>query len=159
MVSFSSVGMSSLTVSFVEQVIDECLRGKEEKWQKDVNEQGWYLRRSATPSDWGDLIKKAAIATTSSVEEELSYQVPYFFGIGIYSILEPHDTPQLCGFITFYLAYSTWDARCVFIDRLDLPNPADMNVEKPILRALANIAMRLQCGRLCWEVRLLGHDS
>ena len=148
--------MSSLTVSFVEQVIDESINGKDEKWQKNVNEQGWYLRRSSTPADWADLVKKAA-NTTSSVEEELSHQVPYFFGIGIYS-LGQHDTPQLCcGFITFYLAYSTWDARCVFIDRLDLPHPGDMNVEKTILRSLADIAVRLQCGRLCWEVGLLGN--
>jgi hypothetical protein len=162
----TSGGMNSLTVSFVEQVIDESLNGKDATWQKDLHEQGWHLRRAATPTEWRDLIKKTASTGTSTTttttttfcdgeEEELSYQVPYFFGIGIYS-REPHETsPILCGVITFYMAYSTWDARCVFLDRLDLPTPADANVEKTILRALANIAVRLQCGRLCWEVRFV----
>ena len=158
-----SAGMNSLTVSFVEQVIDESLNGKDAPWQKDLHEQGWHLRRAATPTDWKDLIKKTASTSTSTTttfcdgeEEELSYPVPYFFGIGIYS-REPHETPILCGVITFYMAYSTWDARCVFLDRLDLPTPVDTNVEKTILRALADIAVRLECGRLCWEVRFVSY--
>jgi hypothetical protein len=151
-------GMNSLTVSFVEQIIDESLNGKDAPWQKDLHEQGWHLRRAATPTEWRDLIKKTASTTTTTFcggeEEELSYPVPYFFGIGIYS-REPHETSFLCGVITFYMAYSTWDARCVFLDRLDLPHPTDPTVEKTILRALADIAVRLQCGRLCWEVRFV----
>jgi hypothetical protein len=157
--TFHFGGMNSLTVSFVEQVIDESLNGNDATWQKDLHEQGWHLRRAATPTEWKDLITKTAPITTTfcggEEEEELSYPVPYFFGIGIYS-REPHETsPILCGVITFYMAYSTWDARCVFLDRLDLPTPTDTNVEKTILRALADIAVRLECGRLCWEVRFV----
>lgn len=146
--------MASLTLSFVDRVIDESLKGQEQKWQADLKAMGLFLRRASTRGDWVEPIKIAAI-TSSPDEEELSYPIPYFFGIGIYS--SEDDSSKPCGVITFYIAYSTWDGRCLFLDRLDLPNPTDVKMEKAILRALADIAVRLKCARLCWEVSTSGY--
>jgi len=144
--------MDSLTVSFVNLVIDEALEGQEKRWQIDLKANGLFLRRSSTRSDWTGLAKPAGVPITTLFEEEqLSYQVPYFFGIGIYT--SEQEATEPCGLVTFYLGYSTWDGRCLFIDRLDLPNPSDTNLEKVILRGLADITVRLNCGRLCWKVR------
>lgn len=151
--------MKSLTVSSIDDCIDKVLTANsgesDEQWFHYLKVNGFRLQRATTPQEWKSLLEfvSAASGDTCSApavpDEVVPSPIPYFFGIGLYSL---HGA-QLCGVVTFYMAYSTWDGRFLFIDRLDSPSLAGQeDMEKAMLRPLAKIAVELDCARLTWRV-------
>ena len=118
---------SPLTVSFANECIDKVLA------ERSATGIGLRLRRLSKPDDAID----ADVASGS---------IPYFFGIGLFDDDSPSS--RVRGVVTVYMAYSTWDGRCLFVDRLDLPDPG---MEVTVLRPLAKIAINLGCARLNWK--------
>ena len=53
------------------------------------------------------------------------------------------------GGATFYFAYSTWDGRILYVDKIEAKNNGD---EEHILRLLGDVAVQLECQRLVWQV-------
>lgn len=75
--------------------------------------------------------------------------VPNFFAL----LVESKESACL-GFLTFYLAYSTWDAQVLYLDRLFLGKDDDDRdaIEWSLHFTLADIAVRLNCARYTWQV-------
>jgi hypothetical protein len=53
--------------------------------------------------------------------------------------------------LSFYLAYSSWTGRILYLDQVRCHGLED-NVEKLLLQILADIAVELDCARLTWRV-------
>jgi hypothetical protein len=80
--------------------------------------------------------------------------VPNFFAL---LVEESKTSEKLVGFLTFYLAYSTWDARVLYLDKLFLDTDDDNDrdaIEWSMHFTLADIAVRLNCARYTWQVRV-----
>jgi GNAT superfamily N-acetyltransferase len=115
----------ALTASIIHQQIDEVLEETNPLLQ---DEKALTLGRI---TDWSPVLKNDA---------RLNF--PLYFGMLVNSAKEDKETRlQL---ISFNIAYSTWDGRCLFVDRLPSDN------EKLLLQVLAKIAIRLGCSRLLW---------
>lgn len=92
--------------------------------------RGWTLRR-AKDADFG--------ATTSS---------SLLFGI----LVSRADGRNLGNILTtFYLAFSTWDGRVLYIDKRGFEEPNESSIF--IYRILALIAVELQCNRYCAKMK------
>jgi hypothetical protein len=137
--------MASLTVSFVHQTIDEVIGGTD-SCQEELQSKGFTLRRATTATEWNSML--ALVSNESSMASTL----PFYFGLGL---RRESDDAIICGAVTFYSAYSTWDGRTLFVDRLEFPADQDATIEKLFLRTLAKIAVKLGCTRLTWRVRQL----
>ena len=156
--------MKSLTVSSIVDCIDEALIGVNSD-NEYLKGKGLRMQRAATPSEWKSLLDfiVSCDGVDCSAERKdgaaaISFPIPYFFGIGLYSqsLRNIGAHPLLCGVVTMYMAYSTWDGRCLFVDRLEFPPSLDYEeMEKSILRPLAKIAVQLSCARLNWRVSTL----
>ena len=73
--------------------------------------------------------------------------VPNYFGIVV------EEGKACVGFATFYLAYSTWDARVLYLDKLFLAKDnSNASLEWSLHFTLADIALRLECARYTWQV-------
>jgi hypothetical protein len=147
--------MKSLTVSSIDDCIDKVLNSdSDEQWRNDLKAKGFRLQRTTTPLGWKSLLEFVSgpsdemNGAPAVIDGAIPAPIPYFLGIGLHSL---HGA-QLCGVVTMYIGYSTWDGRCLFIDRLEFPNHDHEDMEKSILRPLAKIAVELDCARLSWRV-------
>ena len=81
---------------------------------------------------------------------------PFYFGIQVLMSSTCTDQNQphndiMVGFCTFYIAYSTWDGRMLYVDELlDVEAAGDSLL---LYRVLAKIAIQTGCARLIWKVR------
>ena len=127
----------ALTASIVNEHIDETLK---ESYQHFKESKGLELHRV---SDW-----------TKVRDQEKNDNFPLFFGITVHvsktTEKDGHENSK-AQLISFYLGYSTWDGRCLFVDQI----VQDEKIEKLLLQVLAKIAIRLDCSRLIWMVRCL----
>ena len=57
---------------------------------------------------------------------------------------------QVLGLAAFYWAYSTWDGRVLYVNKVTAPNT---ELETSLLYTLADIAVQLEGQRLVWQVR------
>jgi GNAT superfamily N-acetyltransferase len=122
----TSPSTQALTASIVHQQIDEVLEEINPSLQ---DEKALTLGRI---TDWSPVLKNDA---------RLNF--PLYFGMLLNSAKEDNETHlQL---ISFNFAYSTWDGRSLFVDRLPIGDN-----EKLLLQVLAKIAIRLGCSRLLW---------
>lgn len=85
--------------------------------------------------------------------------VPNFFGL----VLQQKSgtaSGSCCGLVTFHFAYSTWDGRVLYLDRMILPTLDDTKaLEFSVQYTLVEIAIRLSCARYTWQVRLPFNDK
>ena len=62
------------------------------------------------------------------------------------------EAGRVVGFATIYWAYSTWDGRYLYINKIVAPNE---RLEMSMLHTLADVALRLEGQRLVWQVSSL----
>ena len=100
--------------------------------------------------DWDPILPHVA-AKASIHDTYLENRTPWHFGI---SIRTADEGGKVIGFVTFYVAYSSWSGRILYLDQIQLED-GRMNddVEMILLRLLADIALELDCARLTWRVR------
>ncbi|KAG7350346.1 acyl-CoA N-acyltransferase [Nitzschia inconspicua] len=157
----------SLTVEDVHQAIDEC------------------TLQSSTPSTWRRIIQPEEWALAESISRcnnpprhnnncnNDCKKPPYFFGIQSINPLGDNTSKASSSannqmpmiICTFYLAYSTWDARMLYIDQVvvvgdgfngengdndDCDCYSSEEVGR-LYRILAKIAIKLHCARLTWK--------
>jgi hypothetical protein len=116
-----------LTVPAIHEAMDRaCLA---------TTEQCWTLRR-ARGSDF---------ANTDAATLLL------LFGI-ILASKDNNNSPSKTFRTTFYLAYSTWDGRVLYVDHLGSDDPAESLL---VYRTLADLAVNLHCRRYVIVIRLL----
>lgn len=162
----------SLSVDFIHKTIDEVCRkpfllqnGTGSSDGKSV-----VLHRATTPCDWNCIVSSLSSsdsATRNASDEEpdnsvfsADFRTPFYFGIqatnsdppqdcGRYRKKVPLHQPgdELVGFCTFYIAYSTWDGRVLYVDKI---NP-ETDGSLLLYRAMAIIATYLGCDRFTWK--------
>jgi hypothetical protein len=137
--------MEPLTASSIQLAIDEII--KDDALQKEWIKRGLELCRATEPNEWS-----AMGAGNDTVVDESS--VPLYFGI---TIRDNTNNQLCCGCVTFYLAYSTWVGRILYVDRLECKDGADDDdddsLEILLMRTLAKLTVPLDCARLTWRVR------
>ena len=110
----------SLTESFVDSVIQEVTRHDAPSALQQLHKRGLLLRQ-AKGRDLGHLVEFVSSAVNKDANNNfdcnsiLDLKTPSYFGIGIYG---DDGRNVLEGVVTFYLAYSTWDGRVLYLDRL-----------------------------------------
>ncbi|CAJ1948503.1 unnamed protein product [Cylindrotheca closterium] len=128
------------------------------------SETGWSLRRVVLSKDAISSTSQDVVLWTQYSEESSSPGNPaHYYGMvlsktnteGISNTGEQDDetesssTNQLL--ISFYLAYSTWDGRCLHVDQFPSREECPATV-KPVflLQSLAQLAIQLGCRRVLW---------
>jgi hypothetical protein len=162
--------MTSLTVDFVNQVIDRVLQSntfateqtKTERSTPSPSNSSYQWRRvDHTQGDW-ETIDNAYKAKFEdrlpTLVPPLSYSIPFYFGIQASQRgqqTRDGDPGLLVAFCTFYLAYSTWDGRTLNVDQFLVLESNDCSSQEVVAlyQNLAKIAVQLQCTRLSWKVR------
>jgi hypothetical protein len=134
---FSSTMMESLTASSIQLAIDDIIN--DDDLQKEWTKRGIELCRATEPNDWSAMAGKDAVVDASA---------PWYFGM---TMRDNTNNKLCCGFVTFYLAYSTWDGRFLYVDRLECDE--DDSLEILLTRTLAKLTVQLHCARLTWRVR------
>ncbi|CAE6924813.1 SATL1 [Symbiodinium sp. CCMP2592] len=126
----SASSPSVLTAPIVNQHIDDVLQEINPVLQ---GRKGLVLH---PVSDW------------SAFLPEVQMDTPWYFGL----VAESSDDPgaKKPALLSFYVGYSTWDGRCIFLDQLP---ETDEDTEKLYLQILARIALRLGSRRLTWKRR------
>ena len=135
---------------------------------------------------------EAGVAATVEVVQDkkkgaknIIVKLPLYFGIQILQTKQQktdaedrggkqqHDA-VIVGFITFYIAYSTWDGRFIFVDHIRTSSNDDTGNEEGdvaatlttisdeetlqtkmevyLLQLVAKIAIELQCSRVTWTI-------
>jgi diamine N-acetyltransferase len=159
--------MTSLTVNYVHETIDQVLQSQELpteqaettttlsairssfEWRRVVNTQGDFETiDKAYKIKFGD--------TIPTLVSTLSHKIPFYFGIqSTRRRTEGDDSTQLAAVCMFYLAYSTWDGRMLNVDQFLIFEKNDWCSDEvlELYQILAKIAVQLQCTRLSWKVR------
>ncbi|CAE7192946.1 SATL1 [Symbiodinium necroappetens] len=126
----SASSPSTLTAALVNQHIEDVLQ--------EVNPilQGRKGLLLQPVSDW------------SAFLPEVHMDTPWYFGLLAESSGGPGARRE--ALLSFYVGYSTWDGRCLFLDQLP---EGDEDTEKLYLQILARIALRIGSRRLTWKRR------
>lgn len=161
-------------MSKINECIDNVLQERcNERWMQTLQQRNIGLQHIKEQSDdWKSLTNFISTGSTDlpaenngtfannldlDLKNRLASPIPFFFAIGLFYQLDRTTDCEfeLCGVLSMYMAYSTWDGRCLFIDRFDIPNTDDVELEKAMLQLLAQIAVTLGCARLNWRVSTL----
>jgi hypothetical protein len=160
--------MEPLTLGSVQQAIEKVTAGSSTTAQW-LDKKGFRLRPANDPSDWQSIIgyyhlsdsfldnaqtnKNSADGATSH-PTMLESTLPMRFGLMAQKII--HNNAPLCAMVTFYIGYSTWDGRILYVDCLVTSGNSEERAmtEMCLLTTLAGIATILNCTRLTWTVRL-----
>lgn len=142
---------ASLAVDVVNRVIDEVLTGTTPPHHVDG-----CFQRVVTEKDWKTLAALAGSSTSIAAKEGIVGAVPnipFYFGI------QATVNTNVVAFITFHIAYSTWDGRMTYVDKLvcvedTTSNTSSTNgLEVTLYRLLAKVTVSIGCERLTWKVR------
>ena len=132
--------MTLLCREVVENSIDSMCHATRDKVKQLRTSCGFTIGRV---QDWHGVLGAEA-------EEYNRNKTPWHFGIEIRHV-QPVDD-KIGGLVTFYLAYSSWTGRILYVDQMRCHGMED-TVEKLFLQILADIALELDCARLTWRVR------
>lgn len=142
--STTSDAMASLTKGFVENAIDDACHYIGEKVQTLRTNGGLTVRR-IRDQDW-HIGSEEMVGKDVDASDYLKSRTPWHFGI---SVRNAHNN-SIIGRVTFYVAYSSWSGRIIYIDRMDCKGLND-ETEELLLRILADVALALDCVRLTWR--------
>ena len=107
----------------------------------------WETRKNVTlrSFDTNDLPRLLRLLNVIHVSQE---QMSRDFSSVYYGILSEDEEGNILATAIFYLAYSTWDSRCVYINHI---YAIDTFIETIVMYTLADIAIKLDCRRLVWQ--------
>ena len=107
----------------------------------------WETRKNVTlrSFDTNDLPRLLRLLNVIHVSQE---QTSRDFSSVYYGILSEDEEGNILATAIFYLAYSTWDSRCVYINHI---YAIDTFIETIVMYTLADIAIKLDCRRLVWQ--------
>lgn len=148
-----------LTRAKVEQAMDTILSNADlAPLSQLANEYGLTLRRSTDDSSWKRICYFQAGITAASPDADegtmlqhfQTAKTPWFFGMELCR----QEDENICGFVTFYVAYSSWNGKILHLDAIQCSADASSNLQmkKDILQILANMAVEMGCARLTWTV-------
>ena len=138
----------STSLEAVHKAIDKALDKESALQKKILQSSGLTLQRAPdTDDEWKSMMKCGGYEDISSYQES---KTPWHFGIRILD--NNHNEEEVCGFLSFYVAYSTWNGKILYLDRLACPAAND-STKQLLLRTLAKVAVNLNYARLTWRVR------
>ncbi len=145
--------MAPITKNAIDDAIDKVVQS-DTRLMKELESNGLRLSRAKDADDWDELAGYNRIQQDASLPL-LDDMTPWYFGIQILNSEKGSEGEgKLCGVLTFYVAFSSWNGRILYLDRLNCFKLND-SVERLFLRVLARVASDLQFARLTWRVRLL----
>jgi len=147
-----------LSVDFVDQTIDSVIASEGEISSDESPDNGnVILRRTETADDWSSLLSSLCLSDPSiesesdeksgDMEFSADLRTPFYFGIQALSSEPNQPGEKLVGFCTFYIAYSTWDGRMLYVDRINTESEGSLL----LYRVMAKIAIETGCGRFTWK--------
>jgi len=147
-----------LSVDFVDQTIDSVIASEGEISSDESPDNGnVILRRTETSDDWNSLLSSLCLSDPSiesesdeesgDMEFSADLRTPFYFGIQALSSEPNQPGEKLVGFCTFYIAYSTWDGRMLYVDRINTESEGSLL----LYRVMAKIAIETGCGRFTWK--------
>lgn len=143
--SSNKSALKPLTLPTVQQAIrDSTATGKElTRWLQEKKNLRLQLVADwrATLNSYGQSSSSNSVNATTLMEDK----TPWYFGMS----LTDATTNEAVGIFTFYVAYSSWNGRILYVDRLDCQG--DEQVERMLLKILAQIAVDLDCARITWR--------
>mmetsp|Transcript_23204 Transcript_23204/g.37625 ORF Transcript_23204/g.37625 Transcript_23204/m.37625 type:complete len:151 (-) Transcript_23204:22-474(-) len=90
---------------------------------------------------------ESVLVTVDTLKKDGFGKEKYFYGF----IAEDEDGNPV-GFALFYIAYSTWEGRCVYLEDLYVrPAHRRAGLGGAVLEGLARVARELDCARLVWQ--------
>lgn len=139
--------MSALSVMLIEKAIDSACHESCKKPQQIKFTHGLVVSRII---DW-NVVNEITVDDEDLLRSEnyLSTKTPWHFGI---QIQNSHPDTKTMGILCFYLAYSSWSGRILYLDRLMCQDFLNDEAEQLLLQILADIAISLDCARLTWRV-------
>jgi hypothetical protein len=145
-----SVPAANVSVERVLKAIeDACDQTNSRHVSNDSSCPNTTILRRGTQDDVSGLI------TILKDPENSRDQIVRDFDLVHWIVLEGSN--QISGLAAFYWAYSTWDGRVLYVNKIIAPNTT---LETSLLYTLADVAVQLEGQRLVWQVRPpIYHDS
>eukprot|EP00535_Pseudo-nitzschia_heimii_P005502 CAMPEP_0197186352 /NCGR_PEP_ID=MMETSP1423-20130617/13753_1 /TAXON_ID=476441 /ORGANISM="Pseudo-nitzschia heimii, Strain UNC1101" /LENGTH=417 /DNA_ID=CAMNT_0042637639 /DNA_START=84 /DNA_END=1337 /DNA_ORIENTATION=+ len=148
----------SLSADSIHTIIDSTLASLPSiSLSGSSHHENLLLRRVKTPHDWNRVsydLPRSHQSKRNEIEDHCGNVVfspdvrtPFYFGIQAVCSDSSQHEEKLIGFCTFYIAYSTWDGRILYVDQFN------METDHKILlyRILAEIATQIHCERFTWK--------
>ena len=148
MVTQEGKSFDSPLISSIRDAIREVLQDDDIVQQHLTKKYDLVLRQV---DDWEDATIKLSVGDI----DHQKLALPLHFGLSLAGV---SSSQSRHGLVTFYMAYSTWEGRMLYVDHLSINsiNGDDKDqIELLILQALARIAVKLNCSRLMWRVRAM----
>ena len=149
---------ASLSLERVQVAIDEACGASTKKLEKGLtlqratSENLPLILKTLQADSLVEPYHRDANPTSKWNSKACRMDVPNFFGLML-------TKGQECmGLITFYFAYSTWDGRVLYLDKLLLPStsvagvPSNLELKWSIQYTLIDVTLRTGCARLTWQV-------
>ena len=150
MVTQEGKSFDSPLISSIRDAIREVLQDNDIVQQHLTQKYDLVLRQV---DDWEDDTIKLSVGDI----DHQKLALPLHFGLSLNGV-SPSSSQSRHGLVTFYMAYSTWEGRMLYVDHLSIDSINDgdkVQIELLILQALARIAVKLNCSRLMWRVRAM----
>ena len=156
MASITTMPSLPLSAEFIHTIIDNVLASQRSiSLSRSSDHETLFLRRVKTSHEWNSL--SYALPKEKEIDDELriakfsaDVRTPFYFGIQAVCYDSVHNEEKLVGFCTFYIAYSTWDGRILYIDKIN----TEKDRSPSLYQVVAKIATDLRCSRLTWKVRI-----
>ena len=134
--------LKPLTLPAVERAVEKIVSTENELVNQIEKSKGLLVEPLR---DWETTLSALDIDASTF----LATKTPWYFGMSIVDV----KTREIVGIFTYYIAYSSWNGRILYVDRLD--TMGDEETEQILLQLLAQIAVDLGCARITWRVRLI----
>lgn len=141
----TSDGPARLTRPKVEKAIEEAI-GSDGQLSSKLKELGLTLSLARDAKDWERIERYASIKVVDS-HITGAMMTPWYFGLTILG-----NDNEVCGILTVYVAFSSWNGRIFYVDRLECDS-MDESTEQLLMRVIAKIAADFKFARLTWRVR------
>lgn len=131
-----------ISLQTVHNAMDKYTQSNADLPKQLLNTKGLSVHRV---TDWETTMKD--FASNFNVPHYLETKTSWHFGLEIKNSV----TNKVVGLVTFYIAFSSWDGRILYMDKMTCENMDD-ETEQLLLRILAQTAVDLGCVRLTWRV-------
>ena len=159
--SMTMMAPLSLSADSIHTIIDSILASQRSfSLGGSSDHDNLVLRRVKTPHDWNSLSRVFPPSYLSKRNENndqsetnvfsADVRTPFYFGIQAVCSDSSQKEEKLVGFCTFYIAYSTWDGRMLYVDQIKMETDRSTLL---LYRILAEIATKISCRRFTWKVR------
>jgi hypothetical protein len=129
-------------------IADACAKTNERLGNED-------LLRVTTVNDISSILSILGVVDKSEIQieqEREKQQTNVMANFDLFQGIVLEQIGRVVGFATVYWAYSTWDGRYLYVNKIVAP---DERLETSMLYTLAEVALRLEGQRLVWQVSSL----